>query len=233
MPESSKPLCIIPARGGSRRIPRKNLRNFCGKPIIAYPIEAALAADIFSDVIVSTDDAEIAGLAVQLGASVPFMRSADTSTDSATTFAVWQEVIENYQEKGARPLSAASLMATAPFVSPSLLRQAWQSLESHPGWDALMPVVRYSPPIQRAMRVEGEVLKMIWPEHRFSRSQDLAPSFHDAGLFYFFRTHALSRFRSLREAVLGPFEVPATSAHDIDEEEDWLVAEEKFRRWNT
>jgi len=228
MPESNGPLCIIPARGGSQRIPRKNLRQFCGQPIIAYSIGAALDADIFSEVMVSTDDPEIADYATSLGASVPFLRSAENSDSRAGTFAVWKEVLDAYAERGKHPDTVASLMATAPFLSATLLREAWESFRSHDEWESLMAVVRYSPAIQRAMQFHDGVLKMVWPEHKFSRSQDLEPAFHDAGLFYFFDGSLTHRVDSLRDSQLGAFEVAPGSAHDIDTEADWILAESKY-----
>lgn len=223
-------VCIIPARGGSKRIPNKNVRLFCGKPIIAYAIEAAIEAGCFDEVMVSTDNEEIAERARQHGAKVPFLRSAESASDVATTVSVWQEVLRAYENEGKKFDLACSILPTAPFVTAAKLRAIMNELELHPEWDAAMPVVAYSPPIQRAMEIEGGTLRMLWPEYRSARSQDLEPRYHDAGQYYAFRTSFILDASSLRDGRLGALVVPAIETQDIDTEEDWELAELKFQR---
>lgn len=223
-------ICIIPARGGSKRIPNKNVRLFCGKPIIAYAIEAAIEAGCFDEVMVSTDNDEIAERARQHGAKVPFLRSAESASDVATTVSVWQEVLRAYENEGKKFDLACSILPTAPFVTATKLRAIMNELELHPEWDAAMPVVPYSPPIQRAMGIEDGTLRMIWPEYRSARSQDLEPRYHDAGQYYAFRTSFIRDASSLRDGRLGAIVVPGIEAQDIDTEEDWELAEMKFQR---
>lgn len=221
-------IAIIPARGGSQRIPNKNIRAFCGRPIIAYSVQAALSAGCFAEVMVSTDSPEIAQVARAYGASVPFLRSEENSSDVATTVAVWREVIVRYQENGCEFPVACSVLPTAPFVTAARLRESLSLLDTHPGWDAVMCVVAYSAPIQRAQRlVEGE-LKMFWPEHARTRSQDLETAYHDAGQCYAFRPPFILSNDSLRDGRLGALIVSEMEAQDIDTEEDWRFAEMKY-----
>lgn len=222
-------IAIIPARGGSKRIPRKNLRNFCGRPIIAYAIEAALKAGCFDEVMVSTDDEEIREVSLSLGASVPFLRSAELSTDMAPTAKVWVEVLDEYSRRGMECDIAASILPTAPFVTPEKLRVIMEKMESDETLDAIMPVVAYAPPIQRALRLRDGNLEMIWPEHRFARSQDLEPAYHDAGQYYAFRADSVRKYQSLRHGKLGAIVTSPLEVHDIDTEEDWVIAEMKYR----
>lgn len=224
-------MCIIPARGGSKRIPDKNVREFCGKPIIAHAIEAAVEAGCFDEVMVSTDSRVIADIARAHGAKVPFLRSAENSSDMATTVAAWREVLAGYAGGGVKFSMACSVLPTAVFVTAGKLRSIVGVLEENPEWDAAMPVVEYSPPIQRAMELEDGMLRMMWPEHKASRSQDLKPAYHDAGQYYAFRTEFLSRANSLRDGRLGAVVISANEAQDIDNEEDWKIAEAKFRVW--
>ena len=222
-------LCIIPARGGSKRIPRKNIREFCGRPIISYSIEAAVNAGCFDEVMISTDSEEIAEVGRKFGASIPFMRSAENSSDHATTAAVWQEVIRAYQAIGRDFSIVCSVMPTAPFVTPARLREAVERLESHPDWDAMIPVVEFAPPIQRAMKITDGTVHMIWPEHASTRSQDLEPVYHDAAQFYLFRAAYALTVKSIREGTAGTMVIPGMEAHDIDSLDDWALAEMKFR----
>ena len=164
-------VAIITARGGSKRIPRKNVKEFCGKPIIVYSIEAALESGLFDEVMVSTEDEEIAGIAKAAGARVPFMRSGENAGDYASTDDVLLEVLEAYREQGREFDSFCCLYPTAPFVTAEKLRRAMQLLDKA---DSVMPVVAFSFPPQRCMVLneEGE-LRMKWPEHAKTRSQDL------------------------------------------------------------
>ena len=221
-------LCIIPARGGSKRIPRKNLRAFCGRPILEYGIEAALGSGIFTEVMVSTEDEEIAGAAKVAGAAVPFLRSGETAGDHATTVAVWREVLREYGRRERRFDLVVSVLPTAVFVGEEDLRRAVELMAEHPDWDALMPVVEYAPPVQRAMEIREGRLEMVWPEYRGARSQDLIPRYYDAGQYYAFRPEFVLRADSLREGRLGPVVVSAEIVQDIDTEDDWKRAEEKY-----
>jgi N-acylneuraminate cytidylyltransferase len=175
-------LAIIPARGGSKRIPRKNIKLFLGKPIIAYSIEAALKSNLFDEVMVSTDDKEIAEIAKVYGAKVPFFRSKENSDDYSTTTDVLLEVLNNYKQEGMGFSNACCIYPTAPFVSKEKLELAYSKLLKE-NFDCVFPVVRYGFPIQRAMFFDEENIKMIQPEHMLSRSQDLKTSFHDVGQF--------------------------------------------------
>lgn len=180
-----KNICIIPARGGSKRIPRKNVKDFLGKPIIAYSIEAALQSKLFDEVMVSTDDEEIAGVARKYGASVPFMRSAATADDHATTADVLNEVILKYADRGRSFDACCCLYATAPFVTPQRLQEAHAKLDAS---DCIgtFTVVPYSYPVQRSIRIDSDGSSyMSCPEYKSARSQDLETIYHDAGQFYF------------------------------------------------
>lgn len=221
-------IAIITARGGSKRIPRKNLRRFLGRPIIAYSIEAALAAGLYDEVMVSTDDDEIADVARAHGAAVPFMRSAATADDYATTADVLAEVVAEYRRRGVTPAVACCIYPTAPFVTGERLRAAHARLEES-GADAVLPIARFGFPIWRSFRCEGELVLYNWPEHAPTRSQDLPPAFHDAGQFYVFRPAVLERTgRFLTENSVG-IEVSELEVQDIDSEDDWQLAELKYR----
>lgn len=221
-------IAIITARGGSKRIPRKNIRDFCGKPIMAYSIEAALAAGIFETVMVSTDDREIAEVAVRYGAEVPFLRSAETADDHATTNDVLLEVLAEYEKRGRRFDVACCIYPTAPFVTGERLREALRLLEAREA-QTLLPVVRFSYPPQRCLVRENGYLQFQWPEYRSARSQDLEPFYHDAGQFYFERVDSYLRQRNLIMEKTVPLELPETEVQDIDTEEDWKLAEMKYR----
>ncbi|UOB19414.1 pseudaminic acid cytidylyltransferase [Abyssalbus ytuae] len=222
-------LCIIPARGGSKRIPRKNIKNFLGKPIISYSIEAALKSNLFDEVMVSTDDDEIAIISKSFGAKVPFMRSYENANDFATTVDVLIEVINQYEEKGIIYENICCIYPTAPFVSDTILLKAKNLLESQ-DYDAVFPVLQYSFPIQRAMRINpnGEI-KMIRPEYMAKRSQDLEATFHDAGQFYFLKVLELKRHNKLWTDNTSCIVIDELKAQDIDTETDWKLAELKYQ----
>jgi pseudaminic acid cytidylyltransferase len=222
-------VAIITARGGSKRIPRKNLRPFLGKPIIAYSIAAAIESGLFDEVMVSTDDAEIADVSRALGAAVPFMRSAKTSDDFATTADVLHEVIDDYAARGVMPDHACCIYPTAPFVTAEKLRRAYALLDER-GADTVLPIARFSFPIWRSFRMEGDRVFYNWPEHAPRRSQDLPPAFQDTGQFYFFRPAVLKRTGLLITENTVGIEVPEMEAQDIDSEEDWALAEIKYAR---
>ncbi len=221
-------LAIIPARGGSKRIPRKNIKDFLGKPIIAYSIEAALNSNLFDEVMVSTDDAEIAEIAKQYGAKVPFMRSMENADDFASTVDVLSEVLNEYIILGKSFKNACCIYPTAAFVTPEILKVGYNKLIAN-NYDSVFPVLRYSYPIQRALKVEEGKVKMFYPEFMESRSQDLEPSFHDAGQFYWFKTTLLEEHKKLWTNNTGEIEINELKVQDIDNETDWKMAEIKYR----
>jgi len=221
-------VAIITARGGSKRIPRKNIKDFLGKPIIAYSIAAALDAGCFEEVMVSTDDREIAELAQRLGAKVPFMRSVEMANDYATTPDVLLEVLNEYRRQDKIFEYACCIYPTAPFITAKKLKYGHELLLKA-GADAVLPVVRFSYPIQRAMKIEDNRLSMIWPEHLNSRSQDLIPVYHDSGQFYFFQIKRFLETQKLFGDYTVPIELPESEVQDIDTEEDWTIAEMKYR----
>lgn len=223
-----KTVAIITARGGSKRIPGKNIREFCGKPIIAYSIEAALASGIFDTVMVSTDDGRIAETARKYGAEVPFLRSKETADDFATTNDVLLEVLETYEKRGIFFDIACCMYPTAPFVTAEKLKDAVGRLTDSDA-DTLIPVVAFSYPPQRAMVVREGRLVFEYPEYLDSRSQDLEPHFHDAGQFYVFRTGAFRKNRRLMVGNILPYEISELEVQDIDSRTDWEIAEMKYR----
>lgn len=221
-------IAIITARGGSKRIPRKNIRPFCGIPIIGYSIKAALAAGCFEEVMISTDDSEIAEVAQGLGASVPFFRSARTSDDHATTSDALVEVLTEYAQRGRTFELACCLYPTAPFVTSEMLAAGLRRLRDDPDLDCVMPVVRFGYPIQRALKLENDRLRMICPENLNARSQDLLPTYHDVGQCYWFRVEPFLRNRRLLTSNTAALVVPEWSVQDIDTEDDWIMAETKY-----
>lgn len=223
-----KSLCIIPARGGSKRIPRKNIKPFLGKPIIAYSIEAALKSGVFDEVMVSTDDEEIVGVAHQYGASVPFLRSAATSNDYATTVDVLLEVINKYKEQGKLFDTICCLYSTAPFVTSDRLKDA--SSQINDKVDACFTIVEYSYPIQRSLRInESDYVEMKYPEHLKSRTQDLEKVYHDAGQFYFVKTDALINEGTVWCKRTAPLILSELEVQDLDTLTDWQLAEMKYQ----
>ncbi len=222
-----KTLAMITARGGSKRIPRKNIKEFNGKPIIAYSIEAALGSGVFDEVMVSTDDEEIAEISKKYGASVPFLRSEKTANDFATTVDVIEEVIEEYKKRGSEFDMFACIYPTAPFVTADKLKSAVESLSSSDA-DVLIPVVRFSYPPQRAMEIHDGRLVFREPENLSKRSQDLAPHYHDAGQFYISKTGSFLKNHALMTGNILPLELSELEVQDIDNETDWKLAELKY-----
>ena len=222
-----KNLCIIPARGGSKRIPRKNIKPFMGKPIVAYSIEAALKSGLFEEVMVSTDDSEIADVAIKFGAKVPFYRSPATSNDFAGLAEVIDEVVAEYEKKGLSFDNYCCLLSTAPFVNEKILNDTYQVFVDKQ-FDTLRPVVRFDYPIQRAYRMdESNHVSFMHPEFLNTRSQDLEKAYHDAGLFYW-GTSAVG----FKGNKWGGFEISEAVCQDIDTEEDWQIAEMKYKILN-
>lgn len=220
-------LAIVPARGGSKRIPRKNIRPFLGVPILARVLGELRAAACFDEIMVSTDDAEIAALARAHGAQVPFMRSAAASSDHASTAEVLLEVIDGYRRAQREFELICCAYPTAVFATAALLREGLEKLRAG-GADSLIPVVRYGFPIQRAFRLQDGRLQMWQPQHLRSRSQDLEPAYHDAGQFYWLRTARFLEAREIFTANSLPLMVDELHAQDIDTEADWRAAEFKF-----
>lgn len=221
-------IAIITARGGSKRIPRKNIREFCGKPILAYSIEAARESGLFDTVMVSTEDEEIAQIARRYGAEVPFYRSEQTAGDFATTNDVLLEVLEEYEKRGKQYDLGCCIYPTAPFVTADKLKCAVKRLESSDA-DTLIPVVSFSYPPQRAMVEREGRLVFLCPQYLDSRSQDLEPHYHDVGQFYLFYTEAFQKNRKLMVGNILPYVVPETEVQDIDNQTDWEIAELKYR----
>lgn len=221
-------IAIIPARGGSKRIPGKNIKDFCGRPIIAYSIRAAIESGMFDEVMVSTDDEQITFVARQYGAVVPFMRSDKTAGDYSTTVDVLVEVLEEYRTRGKTFCHVCCLYPTAPFVTTDKLSKAMNMLASS-GADALIPVIPFSYPPQRGLILENGRLKMKWPENLTVRSQDLDPLYHDSGQFYIIKAETLLKENTLFADNTIPLPVSELEAQDIDNETDWKLAELKYR----
>ncbi len=218
-------LCIIPARGGSKRIPRKNVKHFMGKPIIAYSIEAALKSGIFDEVMVSTDDKEIADIARQYGAKVPFMRSPETSNDYATSDDVLREVIEEYKNMGIMFDNMCCIYATAPLIDSANIVKAYELLNKSE-FNVVYPIVEFSYPIWRCLDLEDSGrISYHWPEHENARSQDLPKEYHDTGTFYWHKIDSWMK----DPLCAGGIVVEESTVQDIDTEEDWKLAEIKFQ----
>ena len=222
-----KLLAVITARGGSKRIPHKNIRPFNGKPILAYSIQAALESNLFNEVMVSTDDAEIACIAKAWGAKVPFMRSAENANDTATTVQALLEVVQEYEKQGKTFETLCCIYPTAPFVTARRLQQACALMTE--SVDSVMPVTAYGFPPQRAMIIKEGCLKYQYPEYQNARSQDLLRVYHDCGQFYFCRVESLISNKSLVGPRTVPIVVDEIEAQDIDSEVDWKLAELKYR----
>jgi pseudaminic acid cytidylyltransferase len=221
----------VPARGGSKRIPHKNIRSFCGRPIIAYSIEVAIACELFDEIMVSTDDEEIAILVKNLGAKVPFMRSPSSSNDYATLTDVLLEVLGKYSTSGTEFDIVCCILATAPFVSAKDLISGYNELIAG-DYDAVVPLVQYEYPVQRALWWREGTVQFADTRFRYSRSQDLEIAYHDAGLFYWIRTSRFLRQRTVFMAVTGGLSVDPRYAQDLDRPEDWEMAEMKYRIMN-
>lgn len=223
-----KNLCIIPARGGSKRIPRKNIKPFMGKPIISYSIEAAKASGLFDEVMVSTDDEEFAEVARQYGASVPFYRSEATANDFAGTEDVILEVINEYQKRGQVYDNICCLYSTAPFVTAERLKEGFSLLGDNV--DAAFTVVQYSYPVQRSLKkTDTGYVEMNFPQYYDARSQDLEPIYHDAGQFYFLKTKSFREEFTLWCKRTAPLVLSELEVQDLDTLTDWQLAEMKFK----
>lgn len=223
-----KSIAIITARGGSKRIPKKNIKDFCGKPIIAYSIETALKSELFDEVMVSTDSEEIADIARKYGANIPFMRSLETSNDHAVTADVLAEVLSGYKSIGKTFDTILCLYPTAPFVTADRLKDAFSRF-SMTKPNSLMSVVRFDFPPQRAVIMRDGKVEFQYPEYALTRSQDLEPLYHDCGQFYILDADSFSKYHALVMPDTIPYIVPGEEVQDIDNESDWLIAEAKYK----
>lgn len=221
-------LAIIPARGGSKRIPRKNIKFFLGKPIIAYSIEAAINSGLFTEIMVSTDDEEIAEVAKRYGAKVPFIRSCENADDFATTADVLTEVIESYQQREMSFQYTCCIYPTAPFVNDDYLQRGYKLLVQE-NKKSVFPVSPFSYPIWRGLQfdVKGRV-HPVWPKHQQARSQDLQEVYHDAGQWYWFHTEFFLQARQLYTDNSGSIILNPLEVQDIDNIHDWKIAELKY-----
>ncbi len=223
-----KNLAVITARGGSKRIPRKNIKPFCGKPIISYSVEAAQSSGIFDEVMVSTEDGEIARIAKKLGAKVPFLRSEENAGDMAMTHEVVLEVLEQYAKQGIRFDTVCCIYPTAPFLTGGKLRESMELLEGTKA-DGVIPIVRYAFPPQRCFVVEHGMVQFKWEENRLKRSQDLEPYYHDSGQFYLLRVQPFLKEKNMLLKHMVPMFLDEMEVQDIDTQKDWDIAEFKYR----
>lgn len=218
-------LAVIPARGGSKRIPRKNIKLFGGKPIIAYSIAAARESGLFDRIVVSTDDPEIADVAMQYGAEVPFLRPREIADDYTGTNAVVKHAIQWFDGRGESVDYACCIYATAPFVRAQYLREGFEKLSASDRSFAFS-VTSFAFPIQRSIRINAAgTVEVCYPEHMFTRSQDLPEAFHDAGQFYWGRAEAFLNDVVLFSPASLPVVLPRYLVQDIDTMEDWRRAE--------
>lgn len=221
-------IAIIPARGGSKRIPRKNIKEFCGQPMIAWPIQAAIESKCFDRIIVSTDDSEIAEVAKTYGAETPFVRPPELSNDHAGTIPVIAHAIEWIKSSGCMVENACCIYATAPFVLATDLQKGWSLLTSSNS-DYTFSVTSFPFPIQRAIRITSENrIQMFQPEHFNTRSQDLEEAWHDAGQFYWGKAEAWLSQKQVFSETAAPVKLPRYRVQDIDTSEDWQRAEYLF-----
>ncbi len=222
-------LAIIPARGGSKRIPRKNIRPFLGKPIIAYSIETAWQSQLFDTVMVSTEDAEIAAVAKTFGGEVPFLRTEMNADDFATTADVLLEVLQQYEKTGQTFEYVCCIYPTAPFIREDILAKAWELLKKEK-FTSVFPVTAFDFPIQRALKVNTSgKIQLFQPEHRSTRSQDLEPAYRDAGQFYWLDVPRFMEEQQVWTDNSGVVILSEMEAHDIDTEQDWQIAEFKYQ----
>jgi pseudaminic acid cytidylyltransferase len=222
-------ICVIPARGGSKRIQKKNIQNFNGKPIISYSIRAALESKCFDQVIVSTDDSEITEVAKKYGAEVPFIRPSKLSNDYADTVSVIKHAIEWIEKNGKSIEKVCCLYATAPFIKAQVITKALQQLQDSNA-DYCFSVTNFASPVQRSIRINKKTrVEMVYPEQFGSRSQDLEKIYHDAGQFYWGKSQAFKSGTSLFSEVATPYILPRYLVQDIDTKDDWVRAEVMYR----
>lgn len=226
-----KNIAIITARGGSKRIPRKNIKAFCGKPIIAYSIEAALKSGVFDEVMVSTDDQEIKNIAITYGAKVPFLRSEKTSNDMAMTYEVLLEVLDEYEKRGLKFEQLCCIYPTAPFITAEKLKLGMTQLENEEA-DTVIPIVAFSFPPQRGFIINDNNVTFKYPENALKRSQDLEPMYHDCGQFYCLNIEKFKESKKIISDNTKPLFLNELEVQDIDNESDWEIAELKYKILN-
>lgn len=225
---NKKILAIIPARGGSKRIPRKNIKFFLGRPIISYSIEAAINSMLFDEVMVSTDDKDIAAIAIKYGAKVPFLRSKENSGDYSTTSAVIEEVLNEYEKRSMRFDIFCCVYPTAPLIKKEIFIKCFNLLVNE-GFDSVFPVVKFSYPIQRSLKMIGPKVEMIYPENIYKRSQDFSAFYHDSGQFYWMWTDKFIKNKKVFVKNSGAVVVSDLFVQDIDNLDDWKIAELKYK----
>jgi N-acylneuraminate cytidylyltransferase len=222
-------IAIIPARGGSKRIPQKNIKNFFDKPMLSYAVDACKDAGIFSEIMVSTDTEEIASIARQYGAEVPFFRSAETSNDTAITYDVLKEVIAMYQQiLGKEYFYICCVYPCVPLLSGKTLKDAYNQLTGSSA-DALIPVCKFPVPVEWAMKIENGLLVPNDRKAILIRSQDLTPQYFDVGMFYFIKTSALLKYKTLTPTNTVGYIMDEKEIQDIDTMNDWTMAEIKYQ----
>lgn len=220
---------VIPARGGSKRIPRKNIKSFCGKPMLAWPIQAAKEAGIFDAILVSTDDDEVAAVAEAYGAEVPFRRPAELANDHAPTLPVVAHAIEWLKSQRGPVRFACCIYPTAPFLKPQFLREGLNLLKTRADADFAFSVTSYAFTIFRSLKRNPDgTIAMFWPENELKRSQDLPEAWHDAGQFYWGCPESFAKYRGVYSARSYPVTIPRHLVQDIDTLEDWEKAERMF-----
>lgn len=220
-------LAIITARGGSKRIPKKNIKQFHGKPMLAYAIEAAKGAGFFNEIMVSTDSEEISEVARKYGANIPFMRSDKTANDFATTYDVIEEVVNEYKKIGKSFEEICCIYPCVPFLSSRSLCEAYKTMKDN-GADALQPVCRFPAPIEWAMKIENGLLVPNDRDALKIRSQDLNPKYFDVGMFYFCKTNAMLAEKTIVPEKTSAYIIDETECQDIDTPDDWKMAEMKY-----
>lgn len=221
-------LAVIPARGGSKRIPQKNIKFFLGKPIIAYSIEAVLHSGLFDEVMVSTDDKEIASIAKQYEAKVPFFRSPKNADDVSTLAHVLEEVLQSYQAIGQHFDSVCCVLPTAPFITSKKLNESFETFQKE-NFDSVFPVIEFSYPIQRALAINNGKVCMVHEVYELTRSQDLEPRYHDSGQFYWLKVQSFLQDKKFFTKKSGALIISELEAQDIDTETDWKLAEMKYK----
>jgi pseudaminic acid cytidylyltransferase len=221
-------LAIVPARGGSKRIPRKNIKLFLGKPIIAYSIEAALKSNVFDEVMISTDDEEIKKVAIEFGAKVPFLRSKKNSNDFSTISDVLIEVIETYKKSRKHYDNICCILPTAALLSPEKIIESHNKLINN-DFKTIVSVIKFAYPIQRSLKDTDGLLEMREPEHLKTRSQDLKDYYHDSGQFYWLKTKDFILDKEIFTNKTGYIELKENEAQDIDTLEDWKMLEIKYK----
>ena len=220
-------IAIIVARGGSKRIFKKNIKFFLGEPIINYSIKTALKSKIFDEIMVSTDDNEIAKISLEKGARVPFLRSSKNSSDFSTTADAVYEVLNSYSEIGINPKYVCCIYPTAPLLSYKTLIEAYDIILNENS-KSVIPVTKFTYPIQRALVIKNKKLRMNWPENTDKRSQDLKNFYHDVGQFYFLEVSSFLKEKKLFTDSTNYIELPSIFSQDIDNIEDWGIAELKY-----